>query len=149
MVRRGRVRAVSGRLTEEAARELRAIAQAEGRTVSQVLSRFVDEGIRMRRFPGIIFVDGPRGRRAHVAGTGFDVWETIALHRAYRGDAVRLLKDHPGLARRDLDLAISYARAYPDEIEPLIAQNEQLHQTSLSAAGSPGGTDLAEQPPLT
>lgn len=140
MARDRKVRTVSGRVTERAAQQLQTIARTEGRTVSQVLSRFIEEGLRMQRLPGVVFVDGPRGRRAHVAGTGLDVWEIVALSRAYSGDAARLLKDHPGIARRDLDLADSYARAYPDEIDALIAENEQAE-----ALGAPA---VAEQPPL-
>lgn len=128
MARRRQTKAVSGRVAEEVTRELRAIARAEGRTVSQVLARFVDEGIRMRRFPGIVFIDGPGGRRAHLAGTGFDVWEIVALFRAYREDAARLLGDHPALERRDLGGAVAYARAYPEEIDQLIADNERHAQ---------------------
>jgi uncharacterized protein (DUF433 family) len=118
-------RAVSARVAEEITRELQAIARAEGRTVSQVLARLADQGIRMRRFPGIVFIEGPRGRRAHLAGTGFDVWEIVALYRAYGEDAPRLLSDHPALERRELELAIAYAQAYRDEIDQLIAENEQ------------------------
>jgi len=105
-------------------RALQEIARAEGRTISQVLARLVDEGVRMRRFPGIIFSDSLRGRRAHCAGTGFDVWEVIALYRAYGEDAARLLKDHPALERRELEVAVAYAAAYRDEIDQLIAENE-------------------------
>jgi uncharacterized protein (DUF433 family) len=32
----------------------------------------------MRTVPGILFADGPTGRRAVVAGTRLDVWEVIA-----------------------------------------------------------------------
>ncbi len=110
-------------------RALQEIARAEGRTVSQVLARLVDEGVRMRRFPGIIFNDGLRGRRAHCAGTGFDVWEVIALYRAYGEDAARLLRDHPALERRELEVAVAYAAAYRDEINQLIAENE--HQAEV------------------
>ncbi len=124
-MRRKQRRAVSGRLAEDVMRELQAIARAESRTVSQVLARFVEEGIRMRRFPGIVFIDGPQGRRAHVAGTGFDVWEVVALYRAYGGDVDRLLQDHPILDRRELELAAAYAKAYPQEVDHLIVDNEQ------------------------
>jgi uncharacterized protein (DUF433 family) len=82
----------------------------------------------MRRFPGIVFIDGPQGRRAHLAGTGFDVWEAVALHRAYGGDVARLLDDHPGLERREMEIALAYAAAHRDEIDTLIAENEQAAQ---------------------
>ncbi len=128
MPKMGQRRAVSGRVPPEVARELRAVARQEGRTFSQVLARLLEEGLRMRRFPGIAFIDGPQGRRAHLAGTGFDVWEVVALYRAYGEDAARLFGDHPGLERRELEIALAYAAAYHDEIDTLIAENEQAAQ---------------------
>lgn len=82
----------------------------------------------MRRFPGLVFIDGPRGRRAHLAGTGFDVWEVVALYRAYGGEADRLLRDHPALERRELEMAVAFARAYPEEIDEVIVDNERQTQ---------------------
>ena len=38
--------------------------------------------MRMRSAPGVLFADGPAGRRAVIAGTGLDVWEVIAAWRA-------------------------------------------------------------------
>jgi len=116
---------ISGRVSEENERQLRALARQERRTVSQVLARLVEEGLRMRRHPGITFVDGPQGRRAHLAGTGFDVWEVVALHRAYEGDVARLLGDHPGLDRREIEIAVAYGEAHSDEIDGFLNENDQ------------------------
>ncbi|MBM3471502.1 MAG: hypothetical protein FJX73_12040 [Armatimonadetes bacterium] len=116
---------ISGRVSEENERQLRALARQERRTVSQVLARLVEEGLRMRRHPGITFVDGPQGRRAHLAGTGFDVWEVVALHRAYEGDVARLLGDHSGLDRREIEIAVAYGEAHRDEIDGFLTENDQ------------------------
>lgn len=124
MGRLTRRKAISGRVSEEVHRELRGIARAEGRSVSEVLARLAEQGVRMRRFPGLVFIDGPGGPRAHLAGTGFDAWELVALFRAYGGDVARLLRDHPALERRELELALEYAKAYPEEIDQFIADNE-------------------------
>jgi len=40
----------------------------------------IDEGLRMGDHPGVIFKDGPSGRRAALA-YGPDVWEVIKLLR--------------------------------------------------------------------
>jgi uncharacterized protein (DUF433 family) len=45
----------------------------------------------MRCCPGILFADGPTGRRARVAGTGLDVWEVIATYRSV-GESFKPLK---------------------------------------------------------
>ena len=36
------------------------------------------EAEKMRRVPGIVFADGPTGRRARITGTGIDVFELIS-----------------------------------------------------------------------
>ena len=42
----------------------------------------LQEAVRMRRVPGISFVDSITGRRPVLAGTGLDVWEVIATWKA-------------------------------------------------------------------
>ncbi len=48
----------------------------------------MDEGLRMDEPPGIVFRDGPPGRRAALAA-GPDVWEvmTMVANTRNRGDA--------------------------------------------------------------
>jgi len=78
--------------------------------------------LRVQRFPGITFVQGPAGRRAHLAGTGLDVWEVIELLREY-GSEKALRKHFPRLSSLMIRLARAYADAYPEEIGELIALN--------------------------
>ena len=51
-----------------------------GATASALAQRLVDEGLRTAEHPGIIFKDGPTGRRAALAG-GPDVWEIVNVLR--------------------------------------------------------------------
>src|SRR2546429_2061097 len=51
-----------------------------GATPSGLAQRLVDEGLRMAEHPGIVFKDGPSGRRAAVA-LGPDVWELVKFLR--------------------------------------------------------------------
>ena len=46
-----------------------------GASASSVAARLVDEGLRMDEHPGVMFRDGPTGRRAVLVG-GPDVWES-------------------------------------------------------------------------
>ena len=50
--------------------------RATGESRSQLAQRYIEEGLRMERFPDIFFQDGPTGRRAVVLG-GPDVWELV------------------------------------------------------------------------
>ena len=83
--------------------------------------------LRMQQFPGIVFVDGPAGRRAHLAGTGLDVWEVIGLLREYSGVA-KLREDFPHLSPMAIQIARAYAKAYPEEIGTFLELNDQSPQ---------------------
>src|ERR1700682_6187484 len=58
-----------------------------GATPSGLAQRLVDEGLRMAEHPGVIFKDGPTGRRAALV-LGPDIWEVIKAVREVeeRGD---------------------------------------------------------------
>lgn len=88
-----------------------------GKSWSATTQELLDEAIRMRRAPGVVFADGPAGRRAVVAGSGLDVWEVIAAWRALDEDFGRLRAGYPWLAEPQLRAALSYYRRYPQEID--------------------------------
>jgi uncharacterized protein (DUF433 family) len=113
---------VSIRVDESALEAVRAQAQRTGRPVSRVIRDLLEMALRMQRFPGIIFIEGPAGRRAHLAGTGLDVWEVIQLLREYGSDST--LREHfPRLSPIAIQIAEAYAKAYPDEIGAFLAVN--------------------------
>ncbi len=51
-------------------------ARRRGEPRARAAERLIDEGLRMEDHPGIVFRDGPAGRRAALAA-GPDVWEVI------------------------------------------------------------------------
>src|SRR5258708_37281518 len=59
---------------------LRRLANATSGTTAGLAQRLIDEGLRMADHPGVIFKDGPSGRRAALA-YGPDVWEVIKFLR--------------------------------------------------------------------
>lgn len=56
------------RLSPDVLREIQALARQSERPSSYIASTLIEEGLRQRRCPGIVFTDGPTGRRATVAG---------------------------------------------------------------------------------
>jgi len=82
------------------------------------------ESVKVRRCPGVIFADGPSGRRARLAGTGLDVWEVIAAYKSLNRDLVRLRQAYHWLSDAHLRAALGYYAAYPEEIDGQIARNE-------------------------
>lgn len=115
---------VSIRVDESVLEAVRAQAQRTGRPISRVIRDLLEMALRMQRFPGIIFIEGPAGRRAHLAGTGLDAWEVIQLLREY-GAASTLREHFPRLSPMTIQIAEAYAKAYPEEIEAFLALNIQ------------------------
>ena len=96
----------------------------------------IDEGLRMRRFPGIVFRDGPTGRRAGLAN-GPDVWEVVRDLKMARGadrQPVDVVAEETGLAIRQVDLAADYYAAFPDEIDSRIATDARVAEELRSLA---------------
>jgi uncharacterized protein (DUF433 family) len=102
---------------------LQAIARRSGRDVSAVVNEMLDEGLKMRRIPGIVFGDSRRGRVARVAGTGLAVYEVVRTRRELDNDPARLRTAYHWLTEPQLRSALAYAEAYPDEIEQRLADD--------------------------
>jgi uncharacterized protein (DUF433 family) len=89
-------------------------------------AELLEEVVRMRRAPGIGFVDGPTGRRAVVAGTGLDVWEVIATWREGARSDENLRDNYPWLTEVQLRASLAYYELYPTEIDARLDREEQL-----------------------
>src|SRR5262249_53176057 len=79
------------RLDDELRAQLSATADAEATTMTDLIERFVREGLATARHAGIVFKPGPSGRRAALAG-GPDVWEIVAAFRDVRGSEAKRVK---------------------------------------------------------
>lgn len=116
---------VSVRLDPETFRAAQEVARRTSRPLSSVVSELAAEALKMRRHAGIIFAGPPGDRRARVAGTGLDVWEMITVYRSCKEDTQKTLQLLEHVSARELESALRYYRAYPKEIDVLIAENEQ------------------------
>lgn len=96
----------------------RAVA-ATGANTSALAQRLVDEGLRMADHPGVIFKEGPTGRRASLA-YGPDIWEIVKFLREVdeRGPAaLEAAADVFALDANRISTAVSYYGDYRDEID--------------------------------
>lgn len=117
------------------------VARHPGLTRSAVAARYVDEGLRMDEHPGILFREGPTGRRATVVG-GPDVWEIIRAVKAARAaepnlpddDLLILLEDNTGVPRRMARTALGYWGAYPEEVDALVTYADRAEEEHAAAA---------------
>lgn len=114
----------SMRIPEELIKELQNITQESGTDLSTTIRELLQEAIRMRRCPGIVFTEGVSGRRARIASTGIEVWEIIANFKSTGKNFKRLRNIYNWLTEQQLKAAIGYWKTYPKEINQLITQNE-------------------------
>jgi hypothetical protein len=102
----------------------RRVARA-GLNKSRLAERYIDEGLRMEDHPGIVFRDGPAGRRAALSG-GPDIWEVIATVRASGLDgenALAATAEWGSLSLSQVRAAVRYYAEYPQEIDERITRN--------------------------
>ena len=113
------------RLPEELEKEIEREMTLRGATFSEVASSLLREAVRMRRVPGVVFMDGPTGRRACIAGTGLDVWEVISALKSVGADRGRLAASYEWLSDRQLSAALAYYDIYPQEIDARIEEEDR------------------------
>lgn len=115
------------RIESETLNALRDRSAQSGEPIVRLAQRYIGEGMRLDRHPGIVFRDGPAGRRPVVIG-GPDVSEVIVAARGApeRGEELlRALAERIGVTPEKIRIAVSYYGEYPHEIDRFIAANEQ------------------------
>lgn len=105
-------------------------ASVPGATPSGLAQRLVDEGLRMADHPGVVFRDGPSGRRPALV-VGPDVWELVVFLREIdeRGQAaVAAAAEVFGVPEASVTAGISYYSAFSDEVDAWIAEAQQASE---------------------
>jgi hypothetical protein len=105
-----------------------------GASVAGLAQRLIDEGLRMADHPGVIFRDGPSGRRAALA-FGPDIWEVIKFLREVdeRGPAALAAAEVFAVGTSQISTAISYYGDYADEIDAEIADADEASARAEAA----------------
>ena len=120
-------RPTSFRLDEELLERIETESRAASTSVTSLVSSLLDEGLKTRQFPGVVYRSGPSGRRAGLVG-GPDVWEVIRDLRRWPGrgmERVERLAEELGLSVRLVMLATDFHSAFPDEIEDRIEEDDR------------------------
>lgn len=127
---------LSIRFDEDLLLRLRRHAQATpGATISGLAQQLVDEGLRMAEHPGIVFRDGPAGRRPALT-CGPDVWEVVKFLREIdvRGsEAVDAATESLNVTEGQVWTAIHYYSAHPTEIDDWIQQADEEADAAYAA----------------
>ena len=127
---------LSIRFTPSLLARLRQRANAmAGASAAGLAQRLIDEGLRMADHPGVIFKDGPSGRRAALA-YGPDVWEVIKFLREVdeRGPAaIDAAAEVFAVDTSRINTAISYYGDYAGEIDAEIADADEASARAEAA----------------
>lgn len=109
------------------------VTRHPGLSHSGAAAMLVDEGLRMDAHPGVLFREGPSGRRAVLAG-GPDVWEVVRALKSTRAaepgvdvdELLAVVSQNTGLSERQLHVAIEYYADYPDEVDRLVDDADRV-----------------------
>ena len=110
-------------------------AAQRAESISSAGERLIDEGLRMEAYPGIVFRDGPAGRRAAL-DTGPDVWQVVPLLRGLEGsleERIAATAEQLWLTERQVRAVSRYYAEFTDEIDAMIAENEAIADRELAA----------------
>lgn len=115
-------------------------------TLSGLAQRFVEEGLRMADHPGVVFKDGPSGRRAALP-RGPDVWEVVKVLREIDQtdeSSVAAVADMLVLTRNEVRVVLDHYAGHSEEIDQEIVEADTA-SVAAEAAWRQGVND----PPLS
>jgi hypothetical protein len=118
---------VSIRLQPETFEQLDMQSRRAGQSRALFAKTLLDEGLRMQAHPGIVFRDGPAGRRPGLAG-GPDIWEIVRVWQsldARSDEAVTQLAELTSLPVEHARSAVRYYSEYADEIDAWIQRVDE------------------------
>lgn len=99
-----------------------------GTSVTSLVATLLDEGLKTRRFPGVVYRDGPAGRRAGLVG-GPDIWEIVRDLQHAPGRGMKRI-DHvaaqSNVPARQVRLAADFYAANPEEIDRSLEMDERV-----------------------
>lgn len=122
---------VSLRVSEEQAERLQRKARQLGRTSSETGAILLEESLRRDEFGFIDFRDSAVGRQAFIQGTRLPVWMVVKMARGFSGNVEQTAK-HLERSPIQIQAALNYAKAFPEEIEAAIKDNDSYDFAKVS-----------------
>ena len=121
---------ISMRLPAESGNRLKRMAIRHGWTASDASARLVEEGLRRSEFAFVDFRDSAAGRQAYMQGSSLAVWEVLLIVQSYKGE-VGAVAAHLKWPEAKVQAAVNYAKAFPEEIESALTENEAMDFEAL------------------
>ena len=122
---------VSLRVSDEQVERLQRKARQLGRSPSETGAILLDESLRRDEFAFIDFRESSVGRQACIQGSRLAVWQVVSLVRSYGGD-VKKTAGHLEWPPVKVQAALNYSKAFPDEIENAIRDNQSYDFDKIS-----------------
>ena len=114
---------LSIRLSLEERKDLNDLSRFKGTPPTALGAQFIAEGLRTARFPGIEFRNTTLGRMAYLKNSRLAVWLLRELVR--QAGSVKKLAHLIGRSAVQLEAALLYARAFPEELDAAARLNKR------------------------
>jgi hypothetical protein len=117
------------RMDAETHSELTTHAERLDANASKLVNRYVKEGLRMDKHPGITFKTTPQGRRAAVlaAHPGLQVIDVVGTWKAERQDATKTAR-YLHIGEDAVQDVLRYYAEYRDEVEGDLREHLEAQQ---------------------
>jgi hypothetical protein len=129
------VRPLSIRFSDELYDRLKRCADRRGEPLSTLAQQAMGEWLDMVEHPGVVFRDGPTGRRAALAA-GPDIWEVAGVLAQQDGTPEQRLAaaaKQLGLSLHQVEIAAAYWASHRIEIDKRLAANIEAADRELAA----------------
>jgi len=133
MARNGRNLTI--RLRAQTLARLNTRSKQGGESKARLAQRYIAEGMEMEDHPGVVFRNGPGGRRPGLAG-GPDVWQVIAALKGSgkkREAAIQHTAEWLNLGPDQVRAAVGYYGRHQPEIDEWIRRNDEEAQAAEEA----------------
>jgi uncharacterized protein (DUF433 family) len=114
------------------ARRIEQLAAETQSSAEAIIPQLVEEGLRLRRHPGIEFRDTAFGRRPYVIGSRLGVWDVVLIWRSQQEDHEATLRYLDHFAGWQLDAALDYYREFQAEVEEYIREANMTPEEVLT-----------------
>lgn len=115
---------INTRVPRRVREALESVARDRGVNPLSFARTLLDEGLRRERHPGIVFRDGPAGRRASIEGRRVDVWQVMETVWQSKGD-IGAAAGYLGLRPEQVQAAVGYYTDFRDEVDEWIRRNSE------------------------
>lgn len=114
------------------AESIEQLAAATHRPTDAIIVQIVDEGLRLRRHPGVEFRDTAFGRRPYVVGSRLGVWDVVLIWKAHQEDRGATLRYLDHFTEWQLEAALGYYKEFPTEVEGYIRESRLTPKEMLA-----------------